>query len=371
MKVQAIGIVIALCFVTFVNSQASCDPTTQPFLKWLNGVDASAIVTTPDISGGWSVCGEIWGTASQVGTCCKVDLLKGLFQKRIDLSKLSWTSFMRSLYKLRDRLSKINKLYSILSDGDLDTAAGKGIEIGNLNVDAIKSIFDSIKKFEEDLTAFKSGGAKECFAALSKARANAFCAGCWSYGGTMFADNTDAGKPPTMVYKDGACNNLFTTCGSTWKFLFITNTILSLAANIAMTKLGIVGTVLNTFDILIKPSLTTNVIALALIACTSFKIEGVCTQENVDNLCTAFFSWSGEDRIARELMDEKNIDEIKTRILQSPTDGGSSSSGATGVDISATVTMPSNTDIDASTAGDAPSSERKTTKNTCCPECAQ
>lgn len=356
MKGQAIVILLSLCLASAVLSggTASCEATTQPFLKWLNTIDKSIAVTTPDTTGNWAICNEIWSTTNMVGTCCKADNLKALFQKRIDISKANWGTYMSTLHRLRNRINRVTRISSVVTNNELTTLKNNGADFSDLQVANIKALLDSATNFESDLSTFKTA-AKECFRALARARASAFCHGCWSYGGSDFADNADTTKPPTLTYKSAAANKVFETCGSTWKFLFNSNTIFTLATAISIKKKGLASKPLNDYDIFIKPSATTDAVATALANCPTFKLENACTQANIDDIVSAFFSWSGVEKVAREMPDDKTVD-TDTRILATTSDAGSSSTGSTGVDLSASVTMPANTDIDTSGAGNGPSS---------------
>lgn len=358
MRASTIAIVLTLCFASSVYTAASCDATTLPFLKWLSMVDSSVVVTSPDTTGGWAVCNEVWSTASQVGTCCKVDPLKALFQKRVDIAKAGWVAYMSSLYRFRTKVAKIGKISAALTTAEVDSMRTAGADFATLETAAVKGILDLAKNFETDLATFKTDG-KTCFREIAKARANVFCHGCWAHGGAFFTNNADTTKPPLLTYKQTTCNALYSACGSTWRFFFLSNVAHVLAGTISIRKLGKTDAPANGFDLMINPTQSIDAASNYVYDCTTYKVEGTCTQFSVDKLCSAFFSYSGEERFAREQKDDRKIDEYNVRrvlAVASYDAGSAASSSTTGIDLSVSVTMPVEAEIDTSKAGDSPPS---------------
>lgn len=362
--------VLYLCLAGAVlsgTSTATCDKTQNPFLNWFSGVSSGVVLASPETSStSWSICSEIWNTADQVGSCCNADKLLAAYQTRIDSSKNSWGKFMSSSVRLRNKIEKIRRMVKSVTLDDIDLMK-KNNDFANADTWDAATIFKIIQKinsFQQFLDEFKRDG-KKCFATLGQYRANVYCNGCWAFGGSYFTANTETAQPPKFSYSGSSCNTLMATCGTTWNYIYLANAIENLAGQIARKRKNAKTKSDNTLKFFVNPDTDASAFNTAVSSCYGkFELSASCTQENLDVLCSGFFSWSAVEPLAKEVKSDPETDNLSnegTRILTTGgTDYGSSSTSPTGANLATTVTLGANYEIDTSAADSSSTSSYST-----------
>jgi len=343
---------------------ADCSITSNSFLAWANGIDSSLVKTTAVTTGPFPVCNELWSTSGKVGTCCDTDKFKALFEKKIGESKNRWGSYMSTLHKMRNNLNKIAKLTGTDIDASLDSMRSDSkFDLMQLTNAQIKQILTAASNFGNRLNEFKTEG-KTCFREMANLRSKVFCHGCWAFGSSLFTASSATTIPPSFKMSPKSCHGLVTKCGTAWKFIHDSILTMNLMAQVASKKnnLGKDKAPVNDKNIFNKASLSVATVQTSLDKCllTSWVVSNDCTDTDIQNICGAYFSWAGSEKVAKQINDEPAQATVAARLLQSAsTDDSATVFDAAGGDLTATITGPTaNSDLDTTTAGDFPNSAR-------------
>ena len=344
-------------------SAVDCTTANNPFLAWASAIDSTLVLSSANTAGNYPICNELWSTSGKVGTCCNVDKFKAIFEKRMLAAKDKWQGFFASLYRFKTNLPKIKAIAGTDTTTQLDAMRTDTTkyDLDGLSNTQTTDILAITQNMDTRLAAFKTD-AKTCFDEAVKVRSKVFCHGCWAYGGPLFTANTDSMAAPNFELKTGTCNTVITACASTWKFVFDVQATMNVIAQIARKRMGGTGDApANSKQISNKLTTKMADVKTAVDACasTNFAVTGTCQQTNLDTICQAFFSWAGNERIARELKPEPNQSNFTpppARLLQTATsDDSSTTTNAAGGDLAMTLAGPTTTaTVDASAAGNDP-----------------
>ena len=210
----AIGSIYCQTTGTSTSSGSSCS-TTSKFLRMLRNMNQSIVLTAPLTSTSFKICSEVWSTS---GTCCDVDALNSAFDKKmIEGQKGGYDKFIGGLKNVGQGLEKI--MQTISNKDELRATLDKlytanSTQFNGMTVDQAVDILAESKTFKADVQTFKTDG-KKCFEAIKENAGKIFCYGCAAISETAL-DNADGSSLITQK----SCDNLLTTCISTWNFIF-------------------------------------------------------------------------------------------------------------------------------------------------------
>ena len=340
----------ALVAPTFA-ATPDCNTATNLFLAWAKERNAESVLTAANTARpgtGWEVCDSTWGTD---GTCCVVDKLKGVFNKVAGDVKKGWGEFMDGFRKFKDASKKVKEGAGgadVKAKVDGAKAKDATADFKGLSSDQAKAIMDKIDTLDTQLKTFKET-ADKCFQAANQVRTSIFCSGCQV--GTGF---TNGATGLTYTFQTGTCNAALEACVPVWSLMFNLQAQMQIAVEVRRAN----G---NTTE---KPrgpppkmpkNKSFGDLATLFTACPNGKIEGTCTQENLDTLCGIFVSFKKPEPIAKPADDtDLKSGAPPARLLQDTTDDGTGTSGQAGIQLNKeSKPMTADVSIDASQTGEA------------------
>ena len=356
MKLTTVAILVLL-FVCPILSQtvaATCDKTTG-FLRWIEGRVAGLVLATPKTTGPFDICTEVWGDATNFGgTCCDSDKLKAHFESEMAKHKEKWEKFVKSVGKARNAVKKMDRVKPAPLEADqlrkFQENATALAAVGIKPEQAVDAIKDGAT-LDADIEKFKTEG-KLCFEETIKTKAKFFCYGCAYKGNTNFFAPSDITGEIKFNIKTGTCNGLLDKCIKTWSFLTKVKQFVAVTdrvANIAEKKEGAPKPLPGFFG----PKGGDEVRGLLKGCNGSTATTAACTQDNLDNICVAFFSFNKPEKVADA------IDDTGSRLLQGTTTSAAAPTeeaatiSATGIPMNTAVTGPTYSGVSSIAFGDA------------------
>ena len=354
MKLTTVAILVLL-FVCPILSQttaaATCDKTTG-FLKWIEGRVGGLVLAAPNTTSPFDICNEVWGNAITFGgSCCDGDKLKGHFESEMAKHKEKWEKFVKSVGKARNAVKKMDRVKPAPLEADqlrkFQENATALAAVGIKPEQAVEAIKDGAT-LDADIEKFKTEG-KLCFEETIKTKAKFFCYGCAYKGNTdFFAPSSITGEIKFNI-KTGTCNGLLDKCIKTWSFLTKVKQFVAVTdrvANIAEKKEGAPKPLPGFFG----PKGGDEVRGLLKGCNGTTTTTATCTQDNLDSICVAFFSFNKPEKVADA------IDDTGSRLLQTattaPTEEAATIS-ATGIPMNTAVTGPTYSGVSSIAFGDA------------------
>ena len=350
MKLTTVAILVLLVVCPILSqTPATCDKTTS-FLKWIEGRVSGSVLATPKTTGPFDICTEVWGdTTTYGGSCCDADKLKTHFEAEMGKHKEKWGKFVRSVKKVRNALKKIDRVKPAQQEAEqlkkFQEIASALTAAGINPQEAVDAIKDGAT-LEAEIQSFKTEG-KICFEESIKTKAKFFCYGCAQKGNTNFFAPSDITGEIKFSIKGGSCNGLLDKCIKTWGFLTKVKQFVAVTdriANIAEKKEGAFKPLPSFFG----PKTSSEVRNLLKGCNGSTTTTATCTQDNLDNICLAFFSFNKPEKVADE------VDDTGSRLLQgtTPTEEAATIT-ATGVPMNVAVSGPSYSGASSIAFGDA------------------
>lgn len=337
----------ALVAPTFA-AAPDCTTANNPFLAWLKERNADAVLAASLArpAAGFEVCDTTWTE----GTCCDVTKLKGAFNKVAGDVKKGWGEFMDGFRKFKDASKKVKEGAGgadVKAKVDGAKAKDPTADFQGLNGDQAKAIMDKIDTLDAQLKTFKET-ADKCFKAANEVRSNIFCSGCISATGF-----TTGASGLTYTFQTTTCNAALEACVPVWSLMFNLQAQMQIAVEVRRAN----G---NTTD---KPKGPPKIprgksfgdLATLFTACPNGKVEGTCTQDNLDTLCGIFVSFKKPEPIAKPADDtDLKNGAPPARILQDTTDDGTGAVGQAGLQLNKEKKpMTADVSIDASQTGEA------------------
>lgn len=328
------AILLVALLAVGVRSQ-SCNTEGNQFLIWLESMSTGLMKSSPETGSNFAFCNEVWSTQ---GTCCDADKFKTVYQTKMAGIAKAWKSFMERMTKVKGLMEKVKKMTSNMDDAKAKMAAARDRDASNtdnLSVDnALKLMSYTMDDFENDLKDFKSNG-KDCFNHLMSVRGKVFCYGC---SANQADTNSFATQTGQLTITQTSCTAMLDKCLKTWRFFFRVGGMLQMAATLNKERHSGAQNPK-------KPeggssgfgSVSGSSIYEAFQNCSSTTTSETCTQEMLNNLCTAHFNiMKPEKRASDQNMDSQAV--TSARLLQSSYTGESMVSSTSGADLTATVT---------------------------------
>jgi hypothetical protein len=349
---------VSVCLVAPTQAVTPVCSDTNPFWTWLKSLQADAVLSTANTTrptAGWEVCDTTWGTD---GTCCDLSKLKENFKKVAGQVMKGWKDFMDGFKKFKDNSSKIKQAAGgadIKTKVDSAKAAAPALDFNGMSGEQAQAVMNKIDTLDEQLKTFKSK-ADACFNASNAVRGSLFCSGCQSGTGFTFATNV-----LTYTFQTGTCNTALEACVPVWSLMFNLQAQMAIAVQVRNKEKG------NTDKPKGPPALPKGKnfgqMATIFTNCPNGKVEGTCTQADLDLLCGMFISFKNAEPIAKPAddTDMSNAQPGTTttpaapakRVLQTTTaDDGTGTGAASGIKLNAETKMiPSGVAVDATTMG--------------------
>lgn len=299
---------IVLCLLAIGSTMAACDTATNKFLKMLNTMNSSIVLTTAKTGTDFKVCNEVWNTT---GTCCDVDALNYNFDAKMKNNmKAGFEQFMGGLKNVGGALDKIQQVLSNKDDVKkrLDTAlTANATQFNGLTSEQALMMLGYSQNFKEDVEKFKTEG-KDCFDATKTAAGKLFCYGCASTTPTGM-DADDGSSTVTTA----SCTTLLDKCFTTWRFMHRVGNM--------MLVVSIINKSLKSDAPPPKPQekpafagLKMEDVVAAFKNCNSSTTESTCTEDNKATLCKANFNVMAPPKPAGN----ENINNNNTAALPAP-----------------------------------------------------
>ncbi len=319
---SSLVIVTVLLLSSLVSSQAAATPscitdTAQAnvnyFLVWLNQASSGTVLSSSTASTA-ELCKEDWAQ----GTCCDATKVKAFFDSKAKGFKNAWGKLMSGANKFKGQIKKYTAV--VAKKTEIATAlnaanlkrANKQSPTG-LTGDQAAAFLEKLANYETDLKQFKEGSGKKCFKAIHPYRGKIWCAGCSAVGYQYFTQG------PAFKFNSGTCNSLVEQCAPAWAFIAKLQIYHTLLAELQVAKKG-KGSERDSskaFFAGILPS----VVADLITKCPAGKVEGTCTQDDLDKYCQANLSFSEPEPAAQDTAIEESpeVEVTDARRLQTAT----------------------------------------------------
>jgi hypothetical protein len=346
---------LSICLIAPIQTATPDCTDANNFWKWLKTKQANATLTTANTARpqtGWEICDTTWGAD---GTCCDLTNLKDTFKKVAGDVMKSWKDFMDGFKKFKDNSKKLKEAAGGADvKGKVDKAKAadsSSYDFNGMSSDQAQAVMNKIDTLDDQLKTFKDK-ANACFNASNAVRASVFCSGCQT--GTGFSLTNNA---LTYTFKTGTCNAALEACVPVWSLMFNLQAQMVVAVQIRNKDKGSKDKPKG------PPPLPKNKnfgeMATLFTNCATGKVEGTCTQANLDTLCGMFISFKNAEPIAKPADDtdmsnaQPPADAPKRVIQSTSTDDGTGVSDPTaGIVLNAEMkTIPTGVAVDAATMG--------------------